>query len=248
MAKQQTIVLRHLYLLLGFNQIDKSFHISSSRLRNSAVFNSFLANLPQVLDQNHLMGWVLLPSVIQILLYAPNGNGMSQSGVESVANIPYNFSLWYLESHVRRYWMMSLLVILYKYQYNQPPYADMTQNLIRIVINSLDYHFHQCKRIPATVVMDVPNRSRDLSQSLGNDKDDHSQDMAGGGSIYPKDGHKHKAAKSNPGYRKYPDSSLEADDTESELVAIPESDLSDSTLHGSSAPVSFFKHSNNILS
>lgn len=39
--------------------------------------------------------------------------------------------------------------------------------------------------------------------------------------------------------RKYNDSSLEADETESELVAIPESDLSDSTLHGSSAPGSF---------
>lgn len=37
--------------------------------------------------------------------------------------------------------------------------------------------------------------------------------------------------------RKYQDSSLEADDTESELVAIPESDLSESTLHNSSAPV-----------
>ncbi len=38
-------------------------------------------------------------------------------------------------------------------------------------------------------------------------------------------------------FRKYHDSSLDADDTESELVAIPESDQSDSTLHGSSAPV-----------
>lgn len=40
-----------------------------------------------------------------------------------------------------------------------------------------------------------------------------------------------------PLFRKYQDSSLDADDTESELVAIPESDLSDSTMHGSSAPV-----------
>lgn len=40
-----------------------------------------------------------------------------------------------------------------------------------------------------------------------------------------------------PQFRKYHDSSLDADDTESELVAIPESDQSDSTLHGSSAPV-----------
>lgn len=38
--------------------------------------------------------------------------------------------------------------------------------------------------------------------------------------------------------RKYQDSSLEADDTESELVAIPESDLSESTLHNS-VPGSF---------
>lgn len=38
--------------------------------------------------------------------------------------------------------------------------------------------------------------------------------------------------------RKYHDSSLDADDTESELVAIPESDLSESTLHNS-APGSF---------
>lgn len=36
--------------------------------------------------------------------------------------------------------------------------------------------------------------------------------------------------------KKYQDSSLDADETESELVAIPESDMSDSTMHGS-APV-----------
>lgn len=39
--------------------------------------------------------------------------------------------------------------------------------------------------------------------------------------------------------RKYQDSSLDADDTESELVAIPESDMSESTIHNSSAPGSF---------
>lgn len=45
--------------------------------------------------------------------------------------------------------------------------------------------------------------------------------------------------------RKYQDSSLEADDTESELVAIPESDLSESTLHNS-APGSFDDHFDEI--
>lgn len=46
--------------------------------------------------------------------------------------------------------------------------------------------------------------------------------------------------KSAPTYvRKYQDSSLEADDTESELVAIPESDASESTLNNNSTPGSF---------
>lgn len=33
LSKTQNIVLRHLYLLLGFSQLDKTFHISASRLR-----------------------------------------------------------------------------------------------------------------------------------------------------------------------------------------------------------------------
>ncbi|XP_062699699.1 protein unc-79 homolog isoform X2 [Aedes albopictus] len=250
MVKQQSIVLRHLYLLLGYNQTEKLFHIPPTRLRTSTVFNSFVANLPQVLDQNHLMGWLLLPTVIQVLLYAPNqGNGLLQTGTEAIPSVSYTFSLWYMEIQVRRNWLMSLLVILYKYQYNQPPYADQIQNLIRIVINSLESHFHQCRRIPATVVMDMPSRSRDMSQpSLGTDHDDKLQETPPASPLFtsegPSHGHghssKHKPSKTNPlGFRKYPDSSLETDDTESELVAIPESDLSDSTLHLSSAPNSF---------
>ncbi|XP_055589112.1 protein unc-79 homolog isoform X2 [Uranotaenia lowii] len=250
MLKQQSIVLRHLYLLLGYNQTEKIFHIPPARLRTSAVFNSFIANLPQVLDQNHLMGWILLPTVIQVLLYAPNqGNGLLQTGTESMPTIAYNYSLWFMECHVRRNWMMALLVILYKYQYNQPPYVDQIQNLVRLVINSLDSHFHQCRRIPATVVMDVPStRSRDLSQpSLGTEQDDKLQETPPLSPLFPSEGpshgHAHSSklkAKSNPlGFRKYPDSSLEVSDTESELVAIPESDISDNTLQGSSAPGSF---------
>lgn len=51
-------------------------------------------------------------------------------------------------------------------------------------------------------------------------------------------GTKNKQTSFSQKFRKYHDSSLDADDTESELVAIPESDQSDSTLHGGSAPVS----------
>lgn len=81
--------------------------------RTSAVFNVFIANLPQVLDQNHLMGWCMLHAAFQVLLYAPNPNS-SSSGQDNIQNHNYSYSLWYLESHVRRNWLMSVLVILYK--------------------------------------------------------------------------------------------------------------------------------------
>lgn len=33
MVKMQAIVLKHLYLLLGYSQVEKSFHITPSRMR-----------------------------------------------------------------------------------------------------------------------------------------------------------------------------------------------------------------------
>uniref|UniRef100_A0A182M147 Protein unc-79 homolog n=1 Tax=Anopheles culicifacies TaxID=139723 RepID=A0A182M147_9DIPT len=258
--KIQSIVLRHLYLLLGYNQGEKFFHVSPARLRCSSVFNAFMANLPQVLDQNHQMGWLLLPTVIQLLLYAPNqANGAflppgASSGTDQNHHnnvVTYNFSIWYLEPHVRRNWLMSLLVILYKYQYNQASMADQVQNLIRLVINSLDAQFHKCRRIPTTIIMDYSaTRLRNQSQpslgttsELGDEKrtindssppysplqtttlslygcDDSSKGRSSRGKAVGK-------------VRKHPDA--DGDDTESELVVIPESDVSDSTIQESSA-------------
>ncbi|KAG4066741.1 hypothetical protein HA402_012808 [Bradysia odoriphaga] len=254
MAKMQSIVLKHLYLLLGYSHIEKSFHVTPSRMRSSAVFNVFMANLPQVLDQNHLMGWCLLNTSFQVLLYAPNPNPINSNASENLQNIAthnYTYSLWYLETHVRRNWLMSVLVILYKYQYGQPPYSGNIANLIRIILNSLEAHFHQCKRIPATIVMDFlpTNKSREVSQpSLGADQDDRydlnsppASPLFAEGTSQGSQGAttKGKQTSFSQKFRKYHDSSLDADDTESELVAIPESDQSDSTLHGGSAPGSF---------
>ncbi|XP_059622044.1 protein unc-79 homolog [Phlebotomus argentipes] len=245
MAKAQSIVLRHLYLLLGFSQQEKNFQLPPGRLRSSTVFNAFLANLPQVLDQNHLMGWTIIPTALQILLYAPNPmNGTSAPTAEAQANLAYTYSLWFLEPHQRRNWLMAVIVVLYKYQYTQPPLCSQINHVIRIVLNCLESQFHQCKRIPATVIMDLPvsSRSRDVSQpSLGTDPEDRVQETPPASPILAAEG-SGSTSKSKPTkatFRKYHDSSLEADDTESELVAIPESDLSDSTLHGSSAPGSF---------
>lgn len=238
MVKSQTIVLRHLYLLLGYSQIEKTFHISPARLRYSAVFNVFLANLPQVLDQNNLIGLMMIPTAMQVLLYAPNPS----SNIEPLQTMCYNYSLWYLEPHARRNWLMTSLVVLYKYQYTQPPFSGYVNSIIRIIINSLEAQFHQCRRIPATVVLDLPqpSRSRDLSQpSLGTDTDEKFESPPAS-PMYVLEGPSYGSrVKGQKPFRKYQDTSLDADDTESELVAIPESDLSDSTLHNSSAPGSF---------
>lgn len=72
-ARLMSIVLKHLYLLMGFNQIEKSFQFSSARIRCSSVFNAFMASLPQFLDQNHEMGSMesLMNFIIHLLIYAP---------------------------------------------------------------------------------------------------------------------------------------------------------------------------------
>ncbi|XP_034131520.1 protein unc-79 homolog isoform X2 [Drosophila guanche] len=249
-TRTQNIVLKHLFLLLGHNQIDKTFHTTPESLRVSAVFNAFLANLPQVLDQNHLIGGLILPSVMQIILYAPYPTNTSG---ESYQNIVFNYSLWHLEQYPRRNWLFTLLVVLYKYSYTQPPLSGYIISGIRMIMNSLRGHFHQCRRIPTTTILDIQGvggaaRSRDVSQpSLGTDPDDKEASPPVS-PMFPSEatsaaskskGNVAFTPKLQHAFRKYNDSSLDADETESELVAIPESDLSDSTLHGSSAPGSF---------
>lgn len=82
------------------------------------MFNVFLANLQQVLDQNHHMGWCMLPTVFQVLLYAPSLTTVASNSAESTQNISYTFSLWQLDAHPRRNWLMSVLVIMYKVKTN----------------------------------------------------------------------------------------------------------------------------------
>lgn len=221
MARIQMIVMRHLYLLLGYSPIDKLFHISPPRLRydfcispnkqwligkdkwliacfyfrSSSVFNAFLSNLPQMLDLNHLMGASILEAVLHTLLYAPSPSNIASANSESSHNTIYSYSLWRLEPHVRRNWLMAVEVIMYKvndtfnqfqinifnaifsqnfsnifgnkqfsfffqYEYTQPMFSQKIHHMVRIILNSLEAQFHKCKRIPATVVMEMPARSR----------------------------------------------------------------------------------------
>lgn len=109
-AKTQAIILRHFYLLLGYSPNDRGIYIPPQRLRVSPAFSAYLSNLPQVLDQNHLMGHTLLPTTLVLLMYAPSPHYVPSS---MDFQLPA-YSLWALEPHSRRNWLMSLVVLLYK--------------------------------------------------------------------------------------------------------------------------------------
>ncbi|ODN04336.1 Protein unc-79 [Orchesella cincta] len=164
LARTQNVLLRHLNMLLGHNPQDKTFFIPPSRMRSSPVFNSFISALPQVLDQNFRVGGTLLPMSLTILQYCPAPSKNAGSRYPS-------YSLWYLEPHVRRSWLMSLIVVLYKYEYGQSPLSTQVQSVIRIILNTLNYQEHKCRPLPSTLILDEPiGRSRaDISRvNIGN--------------------------------------------------------------------------------
>lgn len=67
-----------------------------------------------MLDQNHVMGASILEAVLHTLLYAPSPSNVASANSESSHNIIYNYSLWRLDPHVRRNWLMAVEVIMYK--------------------------------------------------------------------------------------------------------------------------------------
>lgn len=221
-CRLMAIVLKHVYLLMGFNQNEKLFQFSSGRIRCSSVFNGFLANLPQFLDQNVAMGATesLFNFTLHLLIYSPYPNNTIPATFEVMQNTLY--SLWFLEIQVRRNWLMALLVIFYKYNLSSIS-EPLLSSLIRIIMNSLEGQFHQCRRIPTTIlIQDLPRRS-EVNPQFNLDAEE--RELISNSQM-----------KTQSQLRKLHDSSLECDETESELadlVAIPESDMSDSTLHGS---------------
>lgn len=57
----------------------------------------------------------MFSAVLQVLLYAPsliNVNGIT--GTETLQNVSFTYSLWHLEPHARKNWLMSVAVIMYK--------------------------------------------------------------------------------------------------------------------------------------
>ncbi|KAM3960770.1 LOW QUALITY PROTEIN: UNC-79 domain-containing protein [Aphomia sociella] len=174
--KTQELVLKHLFLLLGYNCVEKYFHISPYTLRQSSIFNAFMANLPQVLDQNHVMGASIAEPTLLLLQYCSGGGagpaagaaagpgGAGGGGAAAGGAGVGAATLAPLEPHVRRHWLMALLVVLYKYHYGSGTLCAQVQALVRIVLNTVEAQYHQCKRIPPMIVMPHQPRARDLSQ------------------------------------------------------------------------------------
>lgn len=75
-----------------------------------------MANLPQMLDHNHMLGLLILPTVLTMLIYCPSSQHFSNSfvGNHEILSNSTNYTLWLLEPQIRRQWFISLLVILYK--------------------------------------------------------------------------------------------------------------------------------------
>lgn len=71
LSRTQTAVLRHVTMLLGYNPQEKAFFLTPGRVRSSAIFNSFISNLPQVMDQNFRVGATILPISLTVLHYCP---------------------------------------------------------------------------------------------------------------------------------------------------------------------------------
>ncbi|XP_071164350.1 protein unc-79 homolog isoform X1 [Mytilus edulis] len=138
--KTQNVVLRHLNILLGYNQTEKSFTVPPHKLRTSAVFNSFLSGVPFVLDRNFKLGNQILPITLLLLQHGPSPQRYASDYQ------PPNYTLWYLEPHTQISWLTTLLVILYKYQFYTSPVSAIIQTLIRIVINTVDAQHHRCKK------------------------------------------------------------------------------------------------------
>ncbi|XP_028968019.1 protein unc-79 homolog [Galendromus occidentalis] len=161
MVRSHSIVLTHLNMLMGYGMQDRHFIINPNRLRVSAVFNAFLSQIARVLDLNHSMGNVLMSTVMAVLLYCPAPQRHSFN-----AGAHPRYSLWSLDFSQRRSWLMSVLVILYKFDYESPPLSRQVKHLVHIILNTLQAHNHLCRNVTdPSVFGPVSSISRDLMSS-----------------------------------------------------------------------------------
>lgn len=85
--------------------------------------------------ENSFSGNQLLPTVAQLLIHLP-----SPQKLASDQNVT-NYSLALLTQHTRHLWLQSLILILYKYRFDQLPVSEYIVRLIGIVVKTLQSEY-----------------------------------------------------------------------------------------------------------
>jgi len=136
--RSHQIVLRHLNILMGYSVARKNFLIAATNLRLLPVFSAYLTSLPKVLDFNYSLGTILLETCLPVLIYCPAPEDVQFDAIK----VP-NYSLWLLNPLMRQSWLMSVMVLLYKYQFGQTHLKEHVHMLMWIVINTLESHLNR---------------------------------------------------------------------------------------------------------
>ncbi|CAD5216887.1 unnamed protein product [Bursaphelenchus okinawaensis] len=146
-AKKQSVLLRHFNTLLGYSNSEKCFTIPPHRIRRAAVCNAFMLGLPQVLDNNMMIGNQMLPIIVQLLLHLPSPQKYASDSSSA------DYSLCLLSQNLRYHWLHSVILILYKYRFDALPISDLITKLMMIVIATLECHCHvfECNATEAHV-------------------------------------------------------------------------------------------------
>ncbi|KAI1729072.1 cation-channel complex subunit UNC-79 domain-containing protein [Ditylenchus destructor] len=131
-AKKQSVLFRYFNTLLGFSNSEKCFTIPPNRLRKAAVCTAFLTGLPEILDNNLMIGNQLL-----VHLPSPQKFASDQSAAD--------YSLQLLDQPSRHSWLHTLILILYKYRCDTPQISNTIEKLILIVIATLECQCHVCE-------------------------------------------------------------------------------------------------------
>ena len=114
--------------------------------------NAFLAYMPMVMDRNVLFGNMVLPVVLRLLRYIAFPFVKDPRSLKSVqykldSQLP-NYSIGLLNSHARHAWINTILVVLYKYNFNvnndSHNTAELVKHLVKIVMNTLECQWHKC--------------------------------------------------------------------------------------------------------
>ncbi|CAK8686243.1 unnamed protein product [Clavelina lepadiformis] len=134
--------LRQIYAWLNYNEVVGYFACPPSVLRSVAGINTFLLNLPQILDHNQTLGNLLLPMVLALLDMVSKSS--DASSVETQCAVCHMCALDHLVEPIKIAWLSTIRIIMYKYELNEQSQQKQLLHLIQISMEVLEGEFHIC--------------------------------------------------------------------------------------------------------